>query len=172
MKTRSTQRVPWSSDGAEGSSCPEQFHEKQRCWSHQRSTGADPKQGEADESVTVTVQKSHILGKCILSEQCAMLSKRPKNTVACCYETYRVRREGKVESPFAFLFFAFFVVTSQTDKQWRMKRGLIYWGCLSDWNNNPHLQNWGYLVKWEQMRYSLWLNYYIFLIFFVRHNTI
>lgn len=54
------------------------------------------------QTVTVTVQKSHILGKCILSEQCAMLSKRLKNTVACCYETYKMRREGKVESPFAF----------------------------------------------------------------------
>ena len=32
-----------------------------------------------------------------------MLSKRLKNTVACCYETYRMRREGKVESPSHFV---------------------------------------------------------------------
>lgn len=35
-------------------------------------------------------------------QQCAMLSKRLKKTVACCYETYRMRREGKVESPLHF----------------------------------------------------------------------
>lgn len=32
-----------------------------------------------------------------------MLSKRLKNTVACCYETYRMWREGKVESPSHFV---------------------------------------------------------------------
>lgn len=41
------------------------------------------------------VQKSHILGKCILFAQRAMFSKRLKKTEACCYETYRMWREGK-----------------------------------------------------------------------------
>lgn len=57
------------------------------------------------EAVTqLQFRKSHILGKCIVFEQCAMLSKRLKSTVACCYETYRMRREGKVESPSHFAY--------------------------------------------------------------------
>lgn len=47
-----------------------------------------------------TLQKSHILGKWILSDQCTIFffSKRLRNTAACCYETYRVQREGRGES--------------------------------------------------------------------------
>lgn len=68
----------------------------------------------------VTVQKSHILGKCILSDQCAMLFKRLRNTAACCYETYRVRREGRVESPSHFGY----CCDISTDRQ-RMQRGRL-----------------------------------------------
>lgn len=42
------------------------------------------------------------------------VSKRPRSTVACCYETYRVRREGTVQSPVQFVYG---VESGQTDRQ-------------------------------------------------------
>lgn len=56
-------------------------------------------------------------------QQCAMLSKRLKKTVACCYETYRMRREGKVESPLHFFLVYCRDILTMITKTQRMQRG-------------------------------------------------
>lgn len=95
----------------------------------------------------VIVQKSHILGKCILFEQCAMLSKRLTNTVACCYETYRMRREGG--GKFRALRIFVYCCDNSTNKHRGCKEvgrgscshvGVIHWECLYYWRNLPQLQ--------------------------------
>lgn len=106
-------------------------------------------------------RKAIFLASAFLFEQCAMLSKRLTNTVACCYETYRMRREGgelRALSHFFIIFFLFTVATSRQTRHKRMQRksaedpgcshvGVIYWECLYYWRNLPQLHNWGYFVK-------------------------
>ena len=93
---------------------PERLCEKQQCWLRRRSeehvpnTGGGGGGGGGGESVTdLQFRKAIFLVSAFCFEQCATLSKRLKKTVACCYETYRMWREGRVESPSHFIFLSF-----------------------------------------------------------------
>lgn len=132
-----------------GQLCLEQFCESSSAGRTDSQRSRSHTQDEAGVCHRVTVQKSHILGKCILFEQCAMLSKRPKNTVACCYETYRVRREGKSWEHF-LIFICCDISTDRGCKGVGRRScshvGVIYRECLYYWSNLPRLANWGYFV--------------------------
>lgn len=77
---------------------------KQQCWLHSQRSRSQT-QDEA-ESVRVSVQKAIFLASAFCFSISAMCdaSKWLKKTVACCYETYRMWREGTVERPSHFVF--------------------------------------------------------------------
>ncbi len=67
--------------------------------------GADPKHRVRQSlSQSYSSEKAIFLASAFCLSNVRCFSKRLKNTVACCYETYRMRREGKVESPSHFAY--------------------------------------------------------------------
>ena len=79
----------------------------------------------------------------LLFEKCALLfSKRPWNTVACCFETYRMWREGESWEPFVNLCIYFCDIHNNEDAKAENPAGGNIWECLYLGRKSSKLRLW------------------------------
>lgn len=125
---------------------------KQQCWSHRQSEERIPKHrmrqslSQSYSSEKPYSWQVHFVWMCDAF-------KRLTNTVACCYETYRMRREGKVESP-SHVCLLFRHLDKQTQRMQRSWHRILQ-PCWCNSLGMPLLsleksyttRNWGYFVR-------------------------
>lgn len=102
---RAPQYSPTDEDGSkvkvpQTAALPERLCESSRGRLPRQSEERIPERGTRQR---LSVQKSHCSWRVHFMWAMCDVSKRPRSTVACCYETYRVRREGTVQSPAQFV---------------------------------------------------------------------